>query len=194
MASFLEELWNGVFTPGTSPTLLIATNVSFAALQLLLLALYLGTHSIHFLILSLLSGALWYSINWFVAEVQSFQATTQARGGEGAEIQKTARVPGAIDTESETETEGVTAADAKLPLPLSTTTGSSPSSSAPTGAMGPPPVPLRTSTATTTSSGSRPAAAAKSGAEAARQRNNNPADSSGYVSTDSEWEKVEEER
>lgn len=70
MAAFLENLFNSIFTPGPTPTLLIATNVSFAALQLILLALLIATYSVHFLVLSGLSAGLWWSINWFVAELR----------------------------------------------------------------------------------------------------------------------------
>lgn len=71
MSSFLTELFSSIFTPGPTPTLLVATNVSFAALQLLLLALLVATYSVHFLILSFLSGALWWAINWFAVELQA---------------------------------------------------------------------------------------------------------------------------
>ena len=70
----MTNLWNSVFTPGTTPTLLVASNASFAALQVLLLALLAATQSIHFVILSILCGGLWYSINWFAVEVQIAKA------------------------------------------------------------------------------------------------------------------------
>lgn len=73
MSTFLENLWTSVFTPGTTPTLLIATNVTFGALQLLLFALLLATYSVHFIILSFLCGGLWWSINWFAREVVAAQ-------------------------------------------------------------------------------------------------------------------------
>ncbi|KAI5304372.1 hypothetical protein KEM56_006565 [Ascosphaera pollenicola] len=60
MATFMEDLWNSIFTPGPTPTLLLATNASFAALQVVL---------IHFVILSFICGGLWCAINWFAAEV-----------------------------------------------------------------------------------------------------------------------------
>lgn len=71
MSKFVEELWDSIFTPGTTPTLLLATNATFAALQLVLGALLLATHSIHFVILSCLSAGLWYAINWFARELQA---------------------------------------------------------------------------------------------------------------------------
>ncbi|KAH9909164.1 ER protein Pkr1-domain-containing protein [Xylariomycetidae sp. FL2044] len=74
MASFFQDLWESIFTPGPTPTLLIATNVSFACLQVVLLALLIATYSIHFVILSFLCGGLWWAINWFAAELQAAQA------------------------------------------------------------------------------------------------------------------------
>ena len=78
MASFLEDLWGSVFTPGPTPTLLIATNISFALLQTLLFALLVATYSIHFLVLSFLCAGLWVSINWFAGELQAEQERARA--------------------------------------------------------------------------------------------------------------------
>ena len=72
-SKFFEDLWESIFTPGPTPTLLIATNASFAALQLLFFALFVGTYSIHFVILSFLTGGLWYGINWFAKEIRIAQ-------------------------------------------------------------------------------------------------------------------------
>ncbi|KAI9810819.1 MAG: SMK killer toxin resistance protein [Pycnora praestabilis] len=69
MSSFLTNLFTSIFTPGPTPTLILATNISFAALQLILLALFIATYSIHFVILSALSAGLWGAINWFVREL-----------------------------------------------------------------------------------------------------------------------------
>jgi hypothetical protein len=74
MASFFENLWESIFTPGPTPTLLVATNASFAALQLLFFALLIATYSIHFIILSALTAGLWWAINWFAAELRAAQA------------------------------------------------------------------------------------------------------------------------
>lgn len=70
MADFLTNLWESVFTPGPTPTLVYATNASFFALQTVLLLLLVATYSIHFLILSFLCGSLWWAINWFVRELE----------------------------------------------------------------------------------------------------------------------------
>ncbi|KAK3071220.1 SMK killer toxin resistance protein [Teratosphaeriaceae sp. CCFEE 6253] len=74
MANTMENLWGSVFESGPTPTLVVATNVTFAALQALLLALLIGTYSIHFAILSILCAGLWYSINWFTHELRQAQA------------------------------------------------------------------------------------------------------------------------
>lgn len=91
MASFFEQLWESIFTPGPTPTLLVATNASFAALQVLFFAMLLATRSIHFVILSLLCGGLWWAINWFAVEIRAAQAKEEeakrireARRGRGA--------------------------------------------------------------------------------------------------------------
>jgi hypothetical protein len=80
MASFLEDLWGSVFTPGPTPTLVVATNVTFAVLQAVLAILLLLTHSIHLAVLSALCGGLWWGINWFVTELQKAEkAEEEAR-------------------------------------------------------------------------------------------------------------------
>ncbi|EGR51530.1 uncharacterized protein TRIREDRAFT_21664 [Trichoderma reesei QM6a] len=73
MASFFVELWEGIFTPGPTPTILKATNITFAALQLVLGALLLATYSVHFVVLSVLCGGLWWSVNWFAKELRAAQ-------------------------------------------------------------------------------------------------------------------------
>lgn len=71
MATFLTRLFESIFTPGPTPTLVFATNASFAALQVLFLALFVATSSVHFAVLSFLSAGLWWAINWFVKELQA---------------------------------------------------------------------------------------------------------------------------
>lgn len=73
MADFMTKLWEAVFTPGPTPTLLLATNITFGCLQLLLAGLLAATYSIHFVILSILCGGLWWAINWFAYELQQAQ-------------------------------------------------------------------------------------------------------------------------
>ncbi len=78
MSQFLLDLFSSIFIPGPTDTLLAATNATFASLQLLLLVLLLATFSVHFLILSFLSGGLWWAINWFAAELRQAQAAERA--------------------------------------------------------------------------------------------------------------------
>jgi len=161
MANFMEELWNSIFTPGTTPTLLVATNASFAALQFVLLILLLATYSIHFFILSLLSAGLWYAINWFAHELQIENAKATDKGQQA----QRARSP---EPGSDTETETI----APTPSPQKSTVVGGPKLAAETtGALLQPNL--------------------SDAAEDFRRRRS-LGDSSGYVSTDSEWEKVSE--
>lgn len=150
MASFIEELWNSIFTPGPTPTLLVATNATFAALQFLLLILLIATYSLHFVALSVLSGGLWYAINWFARELQAEKSKHSV-----SEERTREKSP---DLGSETETEDAPPTTRSAPEPLQEAVQS----------LRPPP----------TQSG-----------DTLRKRKS-LGDSSGYVSTDSEWEKV----
>ncbi|EFQ29302.1 ER protein Pkr1 [Colletotrichum graminicola] len=106
MASFITNLWESIFVPGPTPTLVRAANGAFASLQVLLTILLLATWSIHFVILSFLSGSLWFAINWFVNEL-AVHAEQEARKAEAS----SSGVGGAgnIQTtdDSDTEVEGV---------------------------------------------------------------------------------------
>ncbi|KAG0650775.1 hypothetical protein D0Z07_2356 [Hyphodiscus hymeniophilus] len=79
MSAFITDLFQSIFTPGPTSSLLVATNVSFACLQLVLLLLLIATYSIHFLILSFLSAGLWWAINWFVSELKIAQALEEEK-------------------------------------------------------------------------------------------------------------------
>jgi hypothetical protein len=79
MADFLPNLWESVFVSGPTPTLLIATNITFALLQVVLAALLVATYSFHFAILTVICGGLWWSINWFASEVAAVQAEEEAK-------------------------------------------------------------------------------------------------------------------
>lgn len=98
MSAFLTQLFESIFTPGPTPVLLVATNVSFACLQVVLLALLVATYSVHFVVLSFLSAGLWYSINWFVAELNVAQAKEDEKKRQLEEI------AAGDDTETEAET------------------------------------------------------------------------------------------
>lgn len=102
MAAFLTDLMSSIFTPGPTPTLIVATNVSFAGLQLVLFALLLFTYSVHFLILSCLCAGLWSAINWFVRELQA----ANEKEKEAKRLRELIRESEDKDEGSGTETEG----------------------------------------------------------------------------------------
>jgi STAM-binding protein len=117
MATFLEDLWGSIFTPGPTPTLVVATNATFAVLQAVLAILLLLTHSIHLGVLSVLCGGLWWGINWFVAELQKAEkAEEEARrlrkrrtaregdkGGDEGDVDDDEEADDDDDDETETE-------------------------------------------------------------------------------------------
>lgn len=210
MASFFEQLWESVFTPGPTPTLLVATNASFAALQVLLFVMLVATKSIHFVILSVLCGGLWWSINWFAAEIRAAQAKEEEakRIREARRSEKGRRDDGdgeamdsGDDTEVDAEAEPKQAAkppprQARVQKPESQSTvlidhpGRSGRESTPQ--------PSRPA-ATTALSG--PAGASTTGAKTslaplvddALKKRKGLGESTGDLSTDSEWEKLSED-
>ncbi|KAI9903051.1 hypothetical protein N3K66_002403 [Trichothecium roseum] len=115
MASFAADIWESIFTPGPTPPLLVATNVTFAALQLTLGLLLLATHSVHCVVLSVICGGLWWSINWFAAELKLHQAreaeAERRRKDEDEERKRKKQQQKIVDSgdDSDTETEGVVA-------------------------------------------------------------------------------------
>lgn len=111
MSSFVVDLWESIFTPGPTPTILRATNVSFAALQIVLLGLLFATYSVHFVVLSVLCAGLWWAINWFAAEVATIQREQKEKDEQdkrqGASRDGTpATTAAAADDSSDTEVEG----------------------------------------------------------------------------------------
>lgn len=103
MASFFADLFSSILTPGPTHSLLLATNVSFAALQVVFLALLLATFSVHFVVLSFLSAGLWWAINWFVVELKAHEAAEN----EKAQREKDA-VTGGVGSSSESDTDAQT--------------------------------------------------------------------------------------
>ncbi|KAK4691444.1 hypothetical protein P7C71_g5556, partial [Lecanoromycetidae sp. Uapishka_2] len=105
MATFVTDLMNSIFTPGPTPSIIIATNASFAALQLVLLVLLVLTYSVHFAVLSSLCAGLWWAINWFVTELEAAnQKEKEAK--HLREIRKGQDDRGAEDSGTETEGAG----------------------------------------------------------------------------------------
>lgn len=102
MSSFFVELWEGIFTPGPTPTILKATNITFAALQVVLLSLLFATYSVHFVVLSVLCGGLWWSINWFARELRIAQAAEEMKNkNKQLDEKKKGEASGSSDTEVE---------------------------------------------------------------------------------------------
>lgn len=103
MSSFLVDLWEGIFTPGPTPTILKATNITFAALQVVLLSLLFATYSVHFIVLSVLCGGLWWSINWFARELKIAQAAEADKKKREEEKQKLQGGDGSGSSDTEVE-------------------------------------------------------------------------------------------
>lgn len=154
----MEELWNSIFTPGATPTLLLATNLSFAALQALLFTLLVATYSYHFLILSLLCAGLWTAINWFVRELQLENAKAASQKQQVTRA-RSPEVGSDTETELDPQTVGMKAT-------------------------------LASEQRATISHDMSLDKAIGGSTEVRRRRSQG--ESSGYVSTDSEWEKVSE--
>lgn len=71
--SFFVELWESVFTPGTSPALMKATHASFIMLLLSLLFLIFYSGSIHFINLFVIASCLYAAVIWFVNELKNIK-------------------------------------------------------------------------------------------------------------------------
>ncbi|KAL9013379.1 MAG: hypothetical protein Q9173_001927 [Seirophora scorigena] len=156
MASFLTDLFTSIFTPGPTQSLLVATNVSFAALQVVLLILLVLTYSVHFIVLSVLCAGLWWSINWFAAELEiARQKEKEEESRRLDEAQRQHLL--SSDDGSGTETEGC---DDRAQVEN-----------------------LRPDVHT---------APPLENAEARLRKRRSPGSSTGDLSTDSEWDKVEE--
>lgn len=213
MATFFEELWNSIFTPGPTPPLLLATNATFAALQFILLILFIATYSLHFVVLSFLCGGLWYAINWFAREVQTAQRAEAEEKGKrerlkgredssvvwvredrGAETDGAAAGGDEMDSEeqdTETELDGSKSREGprrgreKAPAMEASTSGFEK-------------VSTKQSILASRSMGGDGKEGPKDvrgagGVEDVKKRRS-MAESTGSLSTDSEWEKVEDER
>ena len=161
MATFLANLFESVFTPGPTPTLIVATNVSFAALQLCLLVLLILTYSVHFAILSFLSAGLWWAINWFVTELQA--ANQKEKEAKHLRDIRKERDDKHVE-DSGTETEAAEAIDEEAELKRRVEGGLRPERRL------------------------RPESA-----EGVLRRRTSSGEASGDLSTDSEWDKVEDE-
>lgn len=156
MATFLTDLFTSIFTPGPTHSLLVATNVSFAALQVVLLILLIVTYSVHFIVLSVLCAGLWWSINWFAAELEIAKQKEKEQGTKRHGLAQRQQHTSSDDG-SGTETEGP----------------DKPSGTAHLKPVAPPTSP-------------------HDDAEARLRKRRSLASSTGDLSTDSEWDKVDE--
>ncbi|KFA66258.1 hypothetical protein S40285_01918 [Stachybotrys chlorohalonatus IBT 40285] len=137
MASFMTDLWESIFVPGPTPSILIATNATFAALQLVLLALLVATYSVHFFVLSFLCGGLWWSINWFAAELAASQREEQAKGKDASPgASSLSAQPSGAAEDSDTEVDEQLVGSKKLKHPSRPDSGSAVASVQPTEPLG----------------------------------------------------------
>lgn len=74
--SFFVELWESVFTPGTTPALITATHASFILLIISLIVLIVLTKSIHFINLLVIATLLYGTVFWFINELQNVKLQT----------------------------------------------------------------------------------------------------------------------
>ena len=65
MTAVATSLWDSIFTPGPTPALVRAMNISFAALLALLIPLTFFTKNIHVFFLSVLAAGLWIAMQWY---------------------------------------------------------------------------------------------------------------------------------
>lgn len=175
MADFLPNLWESVFVSGPTPTLLLATNATFALLQVTLALLLAATYSIHFAVLSVICGGLWWSINWFASEVAAVRAEEEAKAKREKEEADLKTGGGGGGESADDEGESTEVEEQGNGAGLEASRGSLSLSGFEEGIV----------------SSGREEEGASSGAAAARQRNVKTPDLSG---TDSEWEKVEDGR
>lgn len=69
--SFIVELWESIFTPGTTPSLIKATHASFVLLILSLSWSLYVSRSIHFFNLLVIATLLYCAVIWFIYELKN---------------------------------------------------------------------------------------------------------------------------
>jgi hypothetical protein len=77
MSRFVADLWESIFTPGVTPTLLKATYGAFVMLIVTLSILLFFTRNVHVFALLLLSFGLVASLTWFLQELESAKAQNE---------------------------------------------------------------------------------------------------------------------
>ncbi|CAI5756020.1 unnamed protein product [Candida verbasci] len=68
---FITELWDSIFTPGTTPALITATHISFVLLITSLIFLIFLSKSIHFINLLIIALILYAAVIWFINELKN---------------------------------------------------------------------------------------------------------------------------
>ncbi|KAK9380441.1 ER protein Pkr1-domain-containing protein [Kockiozyma suomiensis] len=79
MSQFVADLWDSIFTPGTTPTLVKATHYSFGALIVTLVTLCISTMNKHFFFLTAIALGLWGGITWFIQELEKMKEEMAAQ-------------------------------------------------------------------------------------------------------------------
>lgn len=74
--AFIVELWQSVFTPGTTPALMKALHATFILLFISLFWLIYVTGSIHYINLLVIALLLYGSVLWFVKELEQAKLKT----------------------------------------------------------------------------------------------------------------------
>lgn len=77
--AFITELWDSVFTPGTTPALIKATHASFIMLILSLVSLVFLSRSIHFVNLLVIAVLLYGCVIWFIGELEKVKAEAKEK-------------------------------------------------------------------------------------------------------------------
>lgn len=77
--AFLVELWESIFTPGTTPALIKATHASFLALITSLTVLIFFSKSIHFVNLLVIAVLLYATVIWFIGELEKTKKSEEAK-------------------------------------------------------------------------------------------------------------------
>ncbi|EGW34316.1 uncharacterized protein SPAPADRAFT_59733 [Spathaspora passalidarum NRRL Y-27907] len=120
--SFFSELWESVFTPGTSPALIKATHASFILLLMSLGWLIFLTKSIHFINLFVIAVLLYATVIWFIKELQASKLKTneELSTEEPKEESKTEKVQEKGSASSSATTAAASAAATSIPATQST--------------------------------------------------------------------------
>lgn len=95
--AFITELWESVFTPGTTPALIKATHASFILLIISLISLIFLSRSIHFVNLLIIAILLYAAVIWFIKELEQVklkdndQLDAEGKEAEGTEAEGSAK-------------------------------------------------------------------------------------------------------